>query len=381
MADLNDLRIDLPKPKPGKGRGMSWGPPIFAVLSVAVLVLLFGNPFKGNTSNSSATAKEDRSVEIPASRVTDPESATSSRISGSFTAGGYLEVIPPGPLVVSALIGGRVASIDVIPGMAIVKGDRIATLDETRLKQRFQLQESQVDIGRRKLALIRAGYRTEEIDEAEADKASHQAQLAQMAAEFERTEALFKAGVISAQELEEVRSRYEQAVASLAAAEARLSLYKSGSRIEEIALAEAELAAAEAELSYIEWELAQCVILAPVSGVVTEQFTQPGAWVEPGTDDRHSSALVSILDPKQIQAWVDVNQRDSANLFVGQRAWLTTDAYPGRQIAGEVIQIMPVANLQKNTVQAKLAIKSPPADFRPDLSVKIEFLTEQEQSQ
>ena len=30
--------------------------------------------------------------------------------SGRFTAGGYLEAIPPGPRIVSAMIGGRVAS-------------------------------------------------------------------------------------------------------------------------------------------------------------------------------------------------------------------------------------------------------------------------------
>lgn len=374
MANLNDLRIDLPIPKPGRRRGISWGAPIFVVLSVAVLVLLFGNPFKGPAAGNGSGNSGSPVSAAPGSQTGEIEAAATDRGDGGFTAGGYLEAIPPGPVVVSALIGGRVASIDVIPGQIIAAGEQVASLDNTRLIQRIQLQQSQVDITRRKLELIEAGFRSEEIAEAVADRASHQAQLAQVAAEFERAETLYREGVISVQEQEAVRSRYEQASANLAAADARLNLYKSGSRTEEIALAQAELEATEAALAYIRWELEQCVILAPVAGVVTEQLTQPGAWVEPGTDDRHSSALISILDPKRIQAWVDVNQRDSAGLSVGQRAWLTTDAHPTRKIAGEVIQIMPVANLQKNTVQAKLAITDPPSDFRPELSVKIEFL-------
>ncbi len=374
MADLKDLRIDLPAPRPERKRGISWGAPIFVVLSVALLVLLFGNPFKGGTTESAAGVNGTGGSAAPSRQTAAQADAGTPVTDGGFTAGGYLEAIPPGPLVVSALIGGRVASIEVIPGQHVRAGDPVATLDETQLRQEFQLQVSQVSIARRKLELVNAGFRGEEIDAARADRESHQAKLAQAEAEFGRIDAMYKEGVVSVNELDEARSHYEQAVADLEAVEARLTLYRSGSRAEEIALARAELEAAEAKLSYIEWELEQCLVLTPVSGLVTEQFTQPGAWVEPGTDDRLSSALVSILDPTRIQAWVDVNQRDSAGLHIGQQAWLTTDAYPGRRIAGEVIQIMPLANLQKNTVQAKLAIGDPPADFRPELSVKIEFL-------
>jgi len=357
--------------------GISWGPPIFVVLSIAVLVLLFGNPFGKSSGNGGTSAQAVPVAETSqkAERATVSNGADQS--AGQFTAGGYLEVIPPGPQIVSALIGGRVASIDVVPGQQIAAGDTVATLDDTHLGPEWSLQEAKRDIARRQLELIEAGFRPEEIEEVIADRASHQAELALALAELERAEGLFGQGLISAQELEEEQSQYKQAVANLEAADARVLLYQAGSRAEEIALARAELKAANAALEFVAWELEQCVILAPVSGVVAEQYVQPGAWVEPGTDNRHSSALISILDPKRIQAWVDVNQRDSAGLYIGQSVLLTTDAFPDRQVAAEVIRIMPVANLQKNTVQVKLAIDDPPVDFRPELSVKIEFLPAQ----
>jgi len=365
MPNLEDLRIDLPAPKPGRRRSTRWGLPAFALLTLGGLLILFGGQLTRALGSKLAAPRAVQTIVVAHDGT---ESAS------GFTAGGYLEAIPPGPVVVSALIGGRVATLDVIPGQEVEAGDVVATLDDAALQQQVQVQESQVDIARHRLTLIEAGFRSEEIEQAEADLLGHQAELAQVEAEFRRSEALYRESVISKQQQEEVRSRYKQAIATHQAATSRLALLKSGSRREDIALARAELEAAQVKLDYINWEIAQCVIRAPAGGVIAEQFAQPGAWVEPGTDDRHSSALVSIFDPSRIQAWVDVNQRDSAHLFVGQAAYLSTDAHPSRRIAAEVIQIMPVANLQKNTVQAKLAIAEPPSDFRPELSVKIEFL-------
>jgi len=365
MANIEDLRIDLPVPKPRRRGGFSWRGLAIIMALLLLAIWLFG-PRIGDAITGGITAPREVETIVVA--------GANETLSGGFTAGGYLEAIPPGPVVVSALIGGRVESLEVIPGQTVSQDEIVAQLDVSVLEQRARVQESQVEITRRKLALIEAGFRNEEIEEAEADLIGHQAKLDQVEAEYRRSQELLEQDLTAVLAHEKVRSRYEQAGAEHRAAQARLTKLRVGSRQEDIALARAELAAAEATLAQLSWEIEQCVIRTPVAGVVYAQFTQPGSWVEPGTDDRHSSALISVFDPTRIQAWVDVNQRDSAGLYVGQRARLTTDAYAQRRIAGEVIQIMPAANLQKNTVQAKLSISDPPADFRPELSVKIEFL-------
>ncbi len=130
----------------------------------------------------------------------------------------------------------------------------------------------------------------------------------------------------------------------------------------------------KAEQQQLAWEISQCTLRAPCAGVVLEQYIQPGDWLAPGTDNSRSGAALSLFDPAQIQAWVDINQRDSASIGIGQRVELTTDAYAQRKVAGSVRSIMPAANLQKNTVQVKIAIVDPPPDFRPELSVKVTFL-------
>ncbi len=364
MANIDDLRIDLPFPKPRRRGRFSWGGLAIIVALLALALWLFGSRISDVVTGGITAPREVETFVVAGANETR---------SGGFTAGGYLEAIPPGPVVVSALVGGRVESLEVIPGQAVSQNAVVARLDAAVYKQRAHVQESKVEIARRQLALIEAGFRAEEIEEAEADLIGHRAERDQVGAEYRRNQELFEQGVTAELAHEKVRARYEQARAEHRAAEARLSKLRAGSRAEDIALARAELAAAEVTLEQLNWEIEQCVIRSPVGGVVYAQFTQPGSWVEPGTDDRFSSALISVFDPIRIQAWVDVNQRDSAGLYVGQQAWLTTDAYAQRRIAGEVIQIMPAANLQKNTIQAKLSISDPPTDFRPELSVKIEF--------
>jgi len=293
---------------------------------------------------------------------------------GSISAAGYLEVIPPGPAVVSTLIAGRVLEIAVIAGQSVQKGQVLARLDPGPLSQEAAVLNSRVELARSRLARQRAGFRSEEIERAEAALQGRQARLAQATADWERAEQLFGSGVIARQELDARQAAREQAGADAAAAEAELRLLRAGTRSEDLAIAEAELAAAQAELGRVQWELAQCTVRASDDGVVLEQYSQPGDWVTPGTDNPRSGALMSIFDPRQLQAWVDVNQRDSGSLFVGQQAELTTDALPDRPVAAYIERIMPQANLQKNTVQVKLAIPEPPADFRPELSVKVLFL-------
>jgi multidrug resistance efflux pump len=203
---------------------------------------------------------------------------------------------------------------------------------------------------------------------------SANAALEQASADWQRSQGLFDQGIIPRQQLDADQARIQQAQASVDQAQARLSLLKAGTRGEDISIAEAQLSAAQAELDQVQWEIGQCTIRAPRAGVVLEQFVQPGDWVAPATDNARSAAVLSLFDPRRIQAWVDVNQRDSGSLAVGRPVELSTDAHPERPVAGTVSRIMPQANLQKNTVQVKIAIAEPPADFRPQLSVKVVFL-------
>lgn len=300
--------------------------------------------------------------------------ADSSPGGSGFAAGGYLEVIPPGPLIITTMVEGRVESVDVNEGHVVKAGDILARIDEVLYRQEVKARESSVALAKAKLARLEAGFRPEEISQAKSDLDRAIARLKQAEATYKRYHALHPSGVISGQQYEASIADLAAAKSELAKQQAEVELRLSGYRKEDIAVARSELIAAEGELDKFQWKLAACVIKAPISGVVLERFAQPGEWISPAASRERPGAVVSLIDPKRLQAWVDVNQRDIGRVLVGQEATLVTDASPGEQVKGRVALILPKSNLQKNTTQVKVEIPNVPTSFRPEMSVKVTFM-------
>ncbi len=367
MASIDDLRIDSAIPKPRRRRPTVWP---WILLACIVLAWLF---LRGGVKLPAASSM--RSMVAGASEVevyTVPSQASGPP--GSISAGGYLEVIPPGPSVVSALVPGKVSEVLVTPGQEVRAGMVLARVDCSLLEQEAHLRASDVELARSRLARARAGYRSEEIAQAEAALRSSQARLDKARADLTRMEELYVKGVISMSELETFRTESSQAEQDVFSKQSALDMLRSGTRPEEIQIAQAEVDAASARLEEVNWRIGQCSLKAPRDGVVYEQLAQEGDWLAPLDGGPDAAAVCSLIDPKLIQAYVDINQRDSENISLGQAVKITTDSQPGREIKGTVSRIMPRANLQKNTVQVKISIQDPPADLRPELSVKVTFL-------
>lgn len=367
MANLEDLRIDQPVPKPRRRRPSYW-PWVIAAAAVLGWLGWHGKlklPAAAGLKTALAGATEVEVFTVP-SEAAGP--------AGAISAGGYLEVIPPGPTVVSSLVAGKLESVLAVPGQAVKAGELLARLDSTLQRQEAAVLASDVKLAESRLKLKQAGFRTEEISQAESAVASSQARLSKAEADLTRMQELFGKGVISKSELERFETERSQAQSEVQSRQAQLDLLRSGNRPEDLGIAEAEVAAAKARLAEINARIAACEVHAPIDGVVYEQLAQAGDWLAPTEGEKLSAAVLSIFDPHLIQAYVDVNQRDSEKITVGQAVTVTTDALPSRPLHGTVRSVMPRANLQKNTVQVKIRLDETPADLRPELSVKVSFL-------
>lgn len=371
MASVEDLKIDLPAPtRVTRKPRSSW----LAYLILAVLLGAVGLWFVRRPVGNGPGAVSVHTVAPPSAGGGE---------SGELTAGGYLEVIPPGPVVVSTLVEGRVASIDAVEGQRVAAGQVVARLDDSLHRQDVKTREMNVLLFRAKLKRQEAGFRTEEVDQAKADLERVRARLRLARQRNARNVRLVREGVVARADLEASQAEVRMAEAEVAARTSEHDLRTEGSRKEDIAIARAELAAMEAELNQAQWRVEACLLKAPVAGVVLERFVQPGDWVSPrmspSNQRERPSSVVSVLDPKRIHAWVDVNQRDIGRVAVGQEARLATDARPERPVPGRVSRILPKANLQKNTVRVNVEVPGPPEDFRPEMSVKLSFLVKERQ--
>ena len=367
MAKIEDLRIDGPIPRPRRKRSGPWGVVFWVVASAGAGWYLLQDRLP-QFSTLLASSRRPAVVEV----LTAPD--VSAAPPGAINAGGYLEVIPPGAVVASTLVAGKLATLEVVEGDRVRRGQVIARLDAGLYQQEVAVLSSRVELARAELERQLAGFRVEEIAGARADVAKAQASMIRAEADHGRAQQLFEAGVIPRSRLDETRSILDQARAEVQARQSQLDLLQAGTRREDVAIYEAALGSSLAELAQAQFNVASCSIVAPADGVIYEQLAQPGDWLAPNSGERTAGGVVSIFDPRQIQAWCDVNQRDSLNIELGQLVQLATDAQPGRVIKGFVAAIMPRANLQKNTVQVKISIPQPPQDLRPELAVKVAFL-------
>jgi multidrug efflux pump subunit AcrA (membrane-fusion protein) len=87
-----------------------------------------------------------------------------------------------------------------------------------------------------------------------------------------------------------------------------------------------------------------------------------------------SSTVVSLYDPASLQVRADVRLEDVPRVQPGQPVRIETPAVHGGPLEGAVLAATSQADIQKNTLQVKVAVKAPPPVLKPDMLVQVTFL-------
>ena len=90
------------------------------------------------------------------------------------------------------------------------------------------------------------------------------------------------------------------------------------------------------------------------------------------SDNPKSAVIVEIYDPEELQARIDVPLRGSiaADWTAG---YPDPDLLPDTKFTGEVTRIAGEADLQRNTLQAKVRLDEPDSRLRPAMLVRAAF--------
>jgi HlyD family secretion protein len=276
---------------------------------------------------------------------------------------------------VGSTVVGRVAWVGADEGDRVPAGGVLARLDDRELGAAHREAEAALATAEARLAELRAGPRDEEVEEARALLAEAEASLQLAAANHDRAEQLFAAGVIAAQALDTARSAKAVADSRRGAAAQRYALVKQGPRAEEVAIAAADAARARAAAEHAAARLAEAVIRAPFDAVVLEKLRDVGDFVVPGGIDRRGSgsALFRIASTADLRIEVEVSESSVAGLAGGRGASVVLDAAPARTYRARVAKIHPSANRQKATVKVELDVLDADAAMKPEMTAKVEF--------
>ncbi|MEX0793447.1 MAG: efflux RND transporter periplasmic adaptor subunit, partial [Pirellulaceae bacterium] len=187
--------------------------------------------------------------------------------------------------------------------------------------------------------------------------------------------------------LEDLRQRQPQLEREVEALQARVSALTSQLELlidetRRVENAQAQLSAAEAMLeeAQIAVENAQLTldrttVRVPRSGRVLQLVAHPGTRVM-GLEEagmQNSSIVIRCYDPQSLQVRADVRLEDVPFVQPGQPVEIETASSP-HPIIGTVLLATSSANIQKNTLEVKVAIIDPPAAIRPEMLVTATFL-------
>lgn len=323
---------------------------------------------------AAAIPKEGHSSVPPADGATEmPEPAETLANAPlgpvAVQAPGWIE---PAPYAVSvpALAEGVVTEVLVLEGERVEAGQVIARLidDDARLLLRAAdatVAERDTDVARARAALSTAESQVE----------VERTTAAELRDEVTRKRELVAAGGLSEGTFRRMEIRLGGLEAKIATAEKMVNEARA-------ALAQAESAHAAAHVLHDEaaLRLARMEVRSPVAGVVLARLVEPGSRIsmsgkggDAGPGAVMMGAVLRVYDPAKLQVRVDVPLADAAKVKVGTRATVSTEALADQTFSGVVARVMHEANIQRNTVQFKVALDAPSPVLKPEMLTRVKL--------
>lgn len=252
------------------------------------------------------------------------EKVATHTLQNSITATGTIEAVTS--VTVGTQVSGIVNKLYVDYNSVVKKGQVIAELDKTNL--------------------------ISELNTAKANLASTESNLSYQSANMKRYQTLYKKGLVSADEYENVLLAYRQAK-------------------EQVASSRENVQRAQTNLGY-------ATITSPIDGTVISKSVEEGQTVAASFNTPELFTIAKDL--KNMQVIANVDEADIGGVAVGNRVNFTVDAYPDDTFEGVVKQVRLEATTNNNVVTYEVVISAPNADLKlkPGLTANVTIFTKEQ---
>lgn len=294
---------------------------IIAVLIGIILVYLVGSRVYDATQQAAAPAKKQagRIINVELTQARTGQIREELLLTGSLKPKEVVDVNPKNT--------GRIERIHFQVGDLVTGGVLVAEMEDDEIQQQVRRSEAALAVST-------------------ANITSREAELANSKASLERAKLLFDEELLSSQE-------YQQEQTSLEVMQAQLEL------------AEAQAQQSMAELTELRIRLDQCKIYAPMSGVVSERYIDPGALVNP------NQPILQIVNLATMVTQGNVPERNIAKLQIGNPANVVVDAVPGQEFEGVVARIAPVLDAATRSALIEIDIPNREMILKAEMFARI----------
>jgi HlyD family secretion protein len=285
---------------------------------------------------SSIYKKKNQATEVSVAKVKVQD------VVGKVVANGKIQA--ENKVDLSALVMGQIVNLVVREGDPVKEGDFLLQIDKKRAtaEEAGSAAALQGSVG---------------------DLDSARAAMDQAAKDLDRAQKNHDAGIVPVADYQRAQSSYDGAKGAYQAAEQRIVQNR-------------------AIVNAYHDTVTKSTVRAPISGIVTTLRVKAGEVTVLGTMNNPGTQLMTISDMSTVQAVLMVDETDTPNIAVGQKAMLTLDSYPGRKFDGVVTEVghSPIqrddpelqgliSTTEAINFKVKVKIAAPPQTIRPGFSV------------
>ena len=232
-------------------------------------------------------------------------------------------------------IPGKLAAVLVEEGDTVAKGQVLAELENQDIVARLVQAEAELALKKAAYEKVVAGARDMERREAKAALDEAEAVLTNAKSEHEHRTTLLQRKAISVEEADRAEREYLVALKRVAQAREHFHLIDDPARREDIEIAKADLDDAKGRLDEARAYLDKSRIHSPIDGVVLRKHRRAGEMVSVNFD----TPVVTVGDISRLRVRADVDEKDVDKVRLGQKAYMTADAYGNKRFWGKVMRI------------------------------------------
>jgi HlyD family secretion protein len=254
---------------------------------------------------------------------------------------------------------GRISEELIKDGQTVKTGQVLLRMETAQLETAVALRRTALSSARLSLQKLT----TTDLKEAELKVRQARATAAYNDDFFKRQAGLFEQKTVTGNQLEQARRDKELADTALETAANQLGALQTSLKAE----AELRIAQAEGDLRQSELDLREADLRAPYDGQIVEHIAHRGEFVAGG-----QRVITFIPTTPQTYVEVQVDEANLGKLALGQKASVSSAAFPGRAFPAVVERIASIVDLQRGTFAVRLVLDRLEPELLPESSVSVQ---------
>jgi HlyD family secretion protein len=243
-----------------------------------------------------------------------------------------------GEVRIGSPVIGVIAEVLVKPNDKVFAGEALIRLDQSELQGRLAAAEEQIAVRRRARNDQNPSSRAADRRKAEDAVADAERAVVDTRSALDRAASERRAGRGSNGDVETMRTAFLRAQDRLRQQKAELRRVEADTNTPLPTQVEGQLNIARAELAVAEAALEKMTIRAPIGGSVLQVNAKRGELATPSAPQ----PLVLLGDVSALRVRAELDERDLAEIRIGQPVLVRAAAFRGREFAGKVSFIAPI---------------------------------------